>query len=435
MSSYGAIIAKIEKGSLGEELGLAPGDIITHIDKKVLRDIIDYKLFSDESKLSLSVSRNGSSRIVEVRNFSHKPLGIYFQSSLFDGLKNCKNKCIFCFVDQLPKGLRKSLYLKDDDYRLSFLYGNFVTFNNLDWKDINRIIGCRLSPLYLSLHSTNLEVRSLLMKKSNPLIFDYFKAFSEAGISVHVQVVLCPGINDGLELERTLNDLYDNFKCVRSVGIVPVGLTRFREKLPPLKSFNSHELKSVIEQVGEWRLRHPSREGSKWVYLADEFYLGSGVPLPPMDDYDDFPQIENGIGLSRCFLETIKREMSQFDPAKIKGRFIIATSILAQDLLRNSLRRALERAPTRLEIVPITNHLFGPGVTVAGLVTGRDLLNQIRGKKADALLIPEVMLNEDDLSIDSIPLSQIEKELGTVVKVIPWDGSGLLGYLTKHSSR
>jgi putative radical SAM enzyme (TIGR03279 family) len=435
MSWHGGIISEIEKGSLGEELGLSPGDVITHINDTVLRDIIDYKLLSDEGGFSLSVKRNGSTRILRVKNPDRRPPGIFFKSSLFDGLKKCRNKCIFCFIDQLPKGLRQSLYLKDDDYRLSFLYGNFITLNNLGWEDVERIIACRLSPLYLSLHSTNAEVRSFMMGNSIPLIPEFLRALSEAQIALHVQVVLCPGINDGRELDGTLNELYGNLKCVSSVGIVPVGLTRFRRRLYRLRPFRAQELRNVILQVEAWRTANLPGDGANWVYLADEFYLGAGACIPESEDYDDYPQIENGIGLARGLMETIRKELASFDPATIKGNYVIATGKLAEGPLRASLAPVLQKAPARIEIIPVANRLFGPRVTVAGLVAGQDLLEYLRGKEADTIFIPEVMLNSDGLFIDGVSLSQLENILRIPVRVIPWDGSGLVGHLSGHPGR
>jgi putative radical SAM enzyme (TIGR03279 family) len=429
MPSRGGRISEIERGSLAEKLGLLPGDVITHIDNTILRDIIDYKLLSDESEFQLSVRRNGSTKTLKIRNPLRKPAGISFESSLFDGLRRCGNKCIFCFVDQLPKGLRKSLYLKDDDYRLSFLYGNFITLNNAGWEDVERIIRCRLSPLYISLHSTNRDVRSLIMGNSSSLIPQFLIAFSEASISVHVQIVLCPGVNDGPELERSLDDLHDNFKCVRSVGVVPVGLTRFRKRLHPLKPFHTEGLRRVVAQIEAWRKKRLPPDGPNWVYLADEFFLGTGLPLPKSADYDDYPQIENGIGLARRLLDTLEKDLHSFDSSRVQGKYLIATGKLGAVLLNKALGPVLDKVSGRIEIVTIPNRFFGPTVTVAGLTAGRDILESLQQREADRLYIPEVMLNSDRLFIDDVSLAELEGRLRMPVTPIPFDGSHLIAHL------
>ncbi len=422
----GGVVSYVEAGSIGSMVGILPGDEIRAVNGKIVRDIIDFKILTDEDKFTLEVKKDGKLSYVPVRNESRNPLGIFFHSSIFDFLKTCRNRCIFCFVDQLPSGLRRSLYLKDDDYRLSFLYGNFITLNNTEDRDIERIIGQRLTPLYLSLHSISEETRRFMMGYSNLKIYSYLEAFSDSGIDIHVQIVLCPGINDGIELETTLNELKNRYSCVKSVGIVPVGLTSYRKGLFSLRTCTLRETRDLAKQVFNWQKRCRKETGKNWVYLADEFYLTANLPLPESSYYDDFPQIENGIGLTRRFLDNFSKSATDFDPSRIIKRFSIATGRLIGKIIEISLGEA--GIGNMVDVVTITNKFFGPQITVSGLLTGTDIISS-KHMINNTLLISNALLNEDNLFLDSVSLEELRRELGQPVRIIAQDGSNLIKVL------
>ncbi|MDP3013003.1 MAG: DUF512 domain-containing protein, partial [Candidatus Subteraquimicrobiales bacterium] len=365
-----AVVSEVSKNSLAHRISLQTGDIFLKINNKPLLDIIDYHILSEETDFSALILRGNNLIHLSAKKQVNEPIGLKFTSSIFNGVKICKNRCIFCFIDQLPKGLRKSLYLKDDDYRLSFLYGNFITLTNLQEKDVERIIKNRLSPLYVSLHTTDSRLRKrMLCPKRKDKALEYLNYLLENGIEIHIQIVLCAGVNDGKALIDTLSCLRQNFGKVASVGIVPVGLTKYREKMFPLRLFTKTEIKSLIKYIKDYQQKIKEEKGIYWVYLADEFYLRAKEKLPSFSEYDSFPQLENGIGFIRLFLDGVEKAVSDIRLRKNSEPITVLTGELAAPILEGVAIKLKSRFILDVRVVKIFNNFFGRNITVAGLIT------------------------------------------------------------------
>jgi putative radical SAM enzyme (TIGR03279 family) len=428
----GLLIEGVAPGSIAAEFELQAGDQLLAVNGHPLRDLIDYSYFtSSEEELLLEITRqDGETWELEVERDAGEPLGLTFAPL---APANCRNNCIFCFVHQLPKGLRKPLYVKDEDYRLSFLNGNYVTLANITEAELNRIIEQRLSPLYISVHATNPELRQrLLGKKGIPLILEQLKVLAAARIILHTQVVLCPGINDGLELERTVADLAALYPAIQSLAIVPLGLTQHRQNLPRLKGVDVDYARTFIETWAP-RIKLLKRNlGEHFLFIADEFYLKAGLPFPPLRAYGDLPQIENGVGMVPLFLrdaaKTIKtaKQLAPF-------RATVATGVSALGFVSGFLANLSSK--TGLELVPVAveNRLFGPSVTVSGLVAGHDLITALQGKDIGRiLLIPDVMLKEGEgVFLDDVSLKKLETRLGCRVGTFDSTPQGLYRLLKR----
>jgi len=351
----------------------------------------------------------------------------------FDGIRHCQNKCIFCFVDQLPEGLRASLYEKDDDYRLSFLHGNFITLTNLRPQDITRIITFHLSPLYVSVHATDPSIRGFMLGKKRPQgIWEQLQTLVEGGITIHTQVVLCPGINDGPVLEKTIRDLSLLWPGVRSLGIVPVGLTKFRKNLPLLRSFTRPECVQLVKRITNYQKSFRKKFGSSFVYLSDEFYLRAGIPFPPGSFYDGYPQLENGIGMARLFYEQFRALLPKLPRRLKKYRSLIIVTgcagarVLAPVVARLNLIRNLN-----LRLVAVPNTFFGPRVNVTGLLTGKDLLWGLRGVEGKELLLPAVLLRKGaSIFLDGATVEEIAGQLKCKIRVVEPTAKALVAAVT-----
>lgn len=428
-----SIVKKVAKGSIAEEAGIEAGDLIYKINGEFIHDILEYKFLTSDDELEIEIIKpNGDIEIVSVYNQDYEDLGIEFENPLIDKARSCCNKCIFCFIDQLPKGMRKTLYFKDDDSRLSFLQGNYVTLTNMSEEDINRIIRIRLSPINISVHATNPSLRvQMLGNKKAGNILEIMKRFAEAQIIMNCQIVLCPGINDGDELDKTIRELSELYPYVNSVSVVPVGLTNFREKLYKLIPFDREKADAVVRQVENWQEIFLEQYDSRIVYLADEFYLKAHRPIPPYEYYEDFPQIENGVGLIASMKHEFEQGIQELSshlkkPAFTEPRCIsIATGTAAYPFIC-SLVNELEQIIDGLEVrvYAIRNMFFGENVTVSGLVTGSDIIRQIKTEKLGSeLLIPLSMLRSgSDVFLDDVSVSEMEKILN--VKVITVENNG-----------
>jgi putative radical SAM enzyme (TIGR03279 family) len=411
----GGVVAGIEPDSIAAELGLEPGDRIVSINGHVLRDVIDYRFYGADEELDILVRRGDEEALFEVERDYGVDLGIEFAEPTFDGIRTCTNNCTFCFIKGVPKGMRRSLYVKDDDYRLAFLIGNFITLSNLGEADWERIAEQHLSPLYVSVHATDPDLhRRLLGNPRAPDILPQLHRLAGLGIDVHTQIVLTPDLNDGLELTRTVDDLAALGPAVRSVGIVPVGLTRFQADC--LRAYLPTEAGPLIERVERWQRLYRPRLGAGWVYASDEWYLLAGRRVPGARAYDGFPQIENGIGLARKLRDdaaVVKRRLKSSPlPAAMESITLVCGTLIAPVLgeLADDLGELLGVA---IRVLPVVNEFFGPRVTVSGLLTGQDVRRTLeRAQPRGWVLLPRAMFNrEGEVTLDDLTLVDIGRGL------------------------
>lgn len=422
-SENGIQIDRVCPGSQAERLGLLPGDILVSVNSQKLRDPVDFMFYGADDSIEIAVKRNGINLSLRAEREEGREFGVDFRP--FKPI-TCNNNCIFCFVKQLPKGLRKTLYVKDDDYRMSFLFGNYVTLTNLKKEDKKRIVEQRLSPLYVSIHATSKNVRSKLLGNAKaPDILDELKFLADNKIRLHTQIVLCPGHNDGKELSKTIHDLHCFYPYVSSVAVVPVGLTMYRrQNIMPVEKEDAKEALKIIES---FQKRFKKRHGDPLVYGADELYIKSEIPFPPLKDYGDFPQIENGVGMVALFMNCIKKvKIPKLLPRK--RRFLTITGMSFYPFLKKFLK-LLNTEGINIDILPVENRFFGTSVTVAGLLTGRDIIKTLLDKtdSKDVVLLPDVVLREgENMFLDDITLKDMEEALGTSVKKIESTPEGLI---------
>jgi putative radical SAM enzyme (TIGR03279 family) len=417
-------IEGIKANSIAGEVDLNPGDKLVKINGQVLNDYVDYKFLVADNYLELEVIKSsGQYWMIEVEKNYDEKLGIEFSDIVFDGLKTCQNKCVFCFVDQMPTGYRRTLNLKDDDYRFSFLKGSYITLTNLSEREINRIKRMHLSPLNISVHSTNPKIRKKMLNNKNAGdILEKVAELTDAGIELNTQIVLCPGLNDGKYLDETITDLAQFIPQIKSLAIVPVGLTKFREGLFDLKSFTARGAIEVIQQVESYQEQFRRENNNNFVYLADEFYLLADEELPEQNYYDDFPQLENGVGQVRLFRDqflALKEDL----PTKLAEplKVTLITAKLGAQALDPIIDELLRIKNLEVEPFVIENHFFGPEVTVTGLLTGTDILDQLQEAETelgDLVIVPEVVLNDNDLFLDDLSWTEFKSKLNVeVIKV------------------
>lgn len=436
MERQGLVVRKVSPGSIAHQLGVEPGDRVVRINGRPVRDIIDYRFYACAEKLAVNLlKRSGESWLLDIEKDFEDDLGLAFTAGFSGRIKRCQNRCIFCFLDQMPGGMRKSLYFNDDDYRLSFTAGNFVTLTNVSPRDLERIREQRLSPLYVSVHATNPAVRKkMLSNKRAGEIMDQLRFLARAGITVHAQAVMCPGINDGPELARTIEDLTGLWPAVSSLAVVPVGLTRYREGLYPLRPYLPGEAKGIISLVQKWQRTCRSLFGNPFVFAADEFYFLAGETFPPARDYAGFPQRENGIGLVRLFFQEWAAAVRRLPPRLDRPKKVtVATGVLGARVLAKAVGRLNAIENLQVQLIGITNRFFGETVTVAGLLTGQDLLAALKGRDlGDFVVIPAVMLQEEDLFLDDLSLAELSRLLGVPVQKAKGPGE-LCRLLTENS--
>ena len=418
--TYKGQIAAVAPGSLADDLGLAPGDRLLAVNDQPVQDIIDLSFALADEYVELLIEKaDGTQEIHEIEKDYEEQLGIDFESAVFDKVHQCANQCLFCFVDQMPPGMRETLYIKDDDYRLSFLYGNFVTLTNLTPTDKKRIRQLHLSPLYVSVHTTDGDLRSrMLNNKRAGRIMEELRELAEQGIDFHSQIVLCPGFNDGQVLEQTIRDLYALAPAALSLAIVPVGLTRYREGCHPLRVFTPAESAQVIDMVAAWQAKCRSETESSFVYLADEFYLAAGYPIPNYEEYDDFPQLENGVGLVRSFLD----EWQQYAAAAVGYDKPFAVDVVCGVSAAKVLGPLLDDLcipNLTVRLAPVVNDFFGHHITVTGLLTGRDILSCLQSLPGErqGVIIPGIALRKGEaVFLDGMKPSDLEESLGVPVR-------------------
>ena len=428
-------ICSVLPNSSAARAGICSGDVLVEINGHAIGDVLDYRFYLTDVSVRLTVERNGERFDVRISKGEYDDIGLEFETPLMDKKHSCANRCVFCFVDQLPKGMRETLYFKDDDDRLSFLHGNYVTLTNLKDADIERLITMHISPVNVSVHTTNPDLRVKMMKNRRAgEVLSYLPRLADAGIALCTQIVLCKGLNDGAELDRSMRDLAALHPALRSCAIVPVGLTKHREGLYPLELFSPEECAAVIDQVDAFGDECLKNYGTRLFYCSDEFYVRSGRPLPSEDFYEDYSQIENGVGMLTSLASEFDFELDyigDYLSAFCAPRTVsIATGAAAFDHI-SALCRKVEACVDGLNVhvYKIVNHFFGETVTVAGLLTGKDVSEQLSGKElGDELLFPAVMLRADgDVFLDDMTPAELSAKLnGIPVRACPSDGTELL---------
>ncbi len=430
----GAIIAQVYPDTLARRLGLEPGDRITRLNGRKIRDLIEFQWEWAGEQVELEVLKaGGQNLLLQVEKEYDEGFGALFEEPVFDGLRLCANRCLFCFVDQMAPHCRKSLYIKDDDYRLSFLQGSFVTLTNLTEADIRRIIREKLSPLYVSVHSTDPEVRGrLLGRKGRDRLPEILRRLDQAGIEFHCQVVLCPGINDGPVLEKTFQDLLA-LRGALTLAVVPVGLTRFRTGLPKLPQVDNVQARQIIRWLSEKQEEAIKVKDSRFIWLSDEFYVLADSEVPDAESYEGYPQLENGVGLVRCLLE--EAEFYELPQSLIQPKALtLAGGTSAMRALAPLWRRLEQIEGLKLTYLPLVNQFFGPRVNVSGLLTGQCLLKDlgealVQGKvgAGERIFLPEIMIRDKgDAFLDGLTVKEVEERLGLTLAFLPAQGDRLL---------
>jgi len=410
----------VRPGSPAARAGIAPGDRIVRVNGRAPRDYIDYRYQVAEPEVALLVEdEGGERRRLRIAKSVDEDVGLRFTEDVFDGIRTCRNRCIFCFVDQLPPGLRPALYLHDDDYRLSFLHGNFVTLTDLADADRARIVRQHLSPLYVSIHATEPEVRRKLFGRAAGDVLAEMAGLIERGIEFHAQIVLCPGINDGPHLERTVRDLAALYPGLRSVGVVPVGLTKHRRRLPPIHPVGPTLARGIVAQIHGWQEEFLRAFGSRLVFGADELYLMSGLPLPGRARYEGFPQLSNGIGCARLFLDRVRRIRPPRPRRAV--RMTLVTGEMAVGLVKELAGRLEAGGSVRAQVCIAQNYLMGRSVTTAGLLAGRDIVRALRGRRlGDIVIVPDTAVREGEGFLDGMTIEELARRLGTAVVPAAW---------------
>lgn len=434
------MISRVYPESIAEEVGIEEGDILLSINGEAIEDIIEYKFFLSEEYLEIEIEKpDGEQWIIEIDKEYDEDLGIEFENPIIAEAKSCKNKCMFCFIDQLPKNMRKSLYFKDDDSRLSFLHGNYITLTNMKEEDIDKIIQYRISPINISVHTTNGDLRKKMLNnpKADNIVY-ILKRLAEHHIEMNCQIVLCPSINDKEELDKTIKDLGELSHAVNSVAVVPVGLTRYREKLYPVKPFDEETALSTVMQVEKWQKKFKKMLDRDFVYLSDEFYLLAKRDFPNDDAYDGFPQLENGVGMVVKFkqefgdhLKTIKDKV--LDRPKT---VTVLTGTLIFETIEGLGRLLVEKIKNlNLQVISINNDYFGGKVSVTGLITATDIVKTLKGKNlGDRIIIPESMLKSgEEVFLDDLTVTDIEKELGVKVQVCEVNGASFINRIVEEN--
>lgn len=429
-------IKDVLPGSIAEELGIEKGDKLLTVNGAGVLDIIEYKYLITDEYLELEIKKpDGEIWEFEIEKDYDDDLGMVFDG-IIDNPKSCHNHCIFCFIDQMPKGMRETLYFKDDDTRLSFLMGNFITLTNMRQEELDKIIRYRISPINVSVHTTNPELRKEMLNNKNAVkIMDYLKLLTENGIEVKAQIVLCPGINDGAELERTLRELSEMYPSLSTTAIVPLGLTKYREGLHELKEFTKEKAEETIKQVELLQEEFLRKLDTRFSFLSDEFYLIAELPLPEYDSYEDFKQLDNGVGLVTLFRDEIKNSLGLIDKQSYNTqnkKLHIVTGSYAYDVLQQAAESIKSKIPgLDIEVTAIKNDFFGHSVKVSGLITGQDLISQMKDKVLpgadNILLIPDSMLRHgEEVFLDDITIADIEKQLTVRMQACKQDGSDLV---------
>lgn len=428
-------IAAVEPGSAAQRAGIVPGMGLVSIGGQPIRDVLDYRFYMTDAVLDLVLETAEGPSALRVRKGEYDDLGLTFDTYLMDRQHHCRNKCIFCFVDQLPPGMRDTLYFKDDDSRMSFLFGSYVTLTNQTEEDIRRIIKMHISPINISVHTTNPELRvRMLGNPKSGQVLDYIPMLTDAGISVNAQLVLCPGINDGPELTRSLYDLARYAPGLQSIALVPVGLTRHRQGLYPLRPYTRDEARQVLATADAFNREMTEKIGHPLAYGADELFLLGEVPFPDPSYYGDFHQLEDGVGLSALLLQEFTEALDWEEGTPISRETSLATGVAAAPLLTRLAQSLGEKYPGATpHVYPVPNRLFGSGVNVTGLLCGQDIIDHLKGKPlGEALILSSVMLRHEGRFLDDLTPQDVEAALGIPVRVSDGTGADLLAAWTEE---
>lgn len=436
--SAGHKIKEIEPDSIAEELELESGDVLMSVNGEEVQDVFDYQFLIQEEYLEILIQKaNGEEWELEIEKEPEEDLGIVFENGLMDEYRSCHNKCIFCFIDQMPPDMRETLYFKDDDSRLSFLQGNYVTLTNMNEKDIERIIKYHLAPINISFQTTNPELRCRML--NNRFAGEALKKAErlfEAGIEMNGQIVLCKNVNDGAELERSISDLGRYIPYLKSVSVVPVGLTKFRDGLYPLEAFTKEDARSVLDMIHKWQDYYWKQSGTHFIHASDEWYLLAEYELPQEENYDGYLQLENGVGMLRLLKNEVKAVLEKMQGDTLKRDISIATGELAAPVLEELVNRICEKFPEcHCNIYAIRNDFFGSSITVSGLLTGQDILAQLSGRNlGEALLLPSnVLRSGEEVFLDDMLLSELEEKLNVPIRIVGSQGRDLVDNILKKT--
>ena len=424
-------VKEVEEGSIAWELGVEPGDVLLQINKHIIEDVFDYHYYvNDEELLVLIRKPDGEEWELEIEKDYEEDLGITFESGLMDEYRSCRNKCMFCFIDQMPPGMRETLYFKDDDSRLSFLQGNYITLTNMSDHDVERIVQYHLEPINVSIHTTNPELRcKMLHNRFAGEALKKIQTMYEGGITMNGQIVLCKGINDGEELERSIRDMVKWMPNLQSVSVVPVGMTKYREGLYPLEPFQKEDARKVLGIIHKWQDKLYQEYGTHFIHAGDEWYLLAEMDVPEEERYDGYLQLENGVGMMRLLLNEFEEGFQKLEGDAKERHASLATGKLAYPFIKQMAERLTEKYPNLdMQVYCIRNDFFGESITVAGLITGQDLKAQLTGQKlGDRLLLPIAMLrNEEDVFLDDMTISQLSEALQVRIDVVKSSGQDLI---------
>lgn len=420
-------IASVVPGGIAWELGLEPGDAVTAINGNEIADIFDYQYYVEDAYLEVAVlTKDGEECLLEIEKDEDEDLGIVFESSLMDEYRSCCNRCIFCFIDQMPPGMRETLYFKDDDSRLSFLQGNYITLTNMKEADLERVIRYHLSPINISVHTTNPELRcKMLHNRFAGDVLAKIGRLSEAEIAMNSQIVLCKGINDGAELDRTIRELGAYLPHMESLSVVPVGVTKYREGLFPMELFSKEDAAAVLRQILGWQEYFKEKYGTCFVHASDEWFILAEEEFPPESYYEGYGQLENGVGMMRLLIDEVGERLSELAGDERQRVVSIATAKLAYPTIRQLADALMRKFPNvKVQVFCIVNHFFGENITVSGLLTGQDIRTQLAGQSlGEELLLPENVLKADEaIFLDDISLKELSDSLQVPVNIIESEG-------------
>lgn len=434
------IIYKVLPGSIAEELEVEPGDVLVSVNDHAIEDIFDYHYYTNEEYLTVVIRKpNGEEWELEIEKEYEDDLGIEFENGLMDDYKSCHNKCIFCFIDQMPKGMRDTLYFKDDDSRLSFLQGNYVTLTNMKEHDMDRIIEYKLGPINISVQTMNPKLRCKML--NNRFAGEALKKMDrlyEARIPMNGQIVLCKGVNDGAELERSIQELMKYMPVMESVSVVPVGLSKYRDGLYPLEPFEKKDACEVIDMIEKYQKECMAQWNTHFIHASDEWYLLAERELPAEENYDGYIQLENGVGMLRLLQDEFSEALEQLETVEVtreEYHVTIATGLLAAPTLQELSRQFSKKFPqAKIEVVPIQNNFFGERITVSGLLTGQDLIAQLKDRElGEKLLLPcNLLRSGEEVFLDDITLDELKKTLQVPIDIVKSSGQDLVSCLVKE---